>query len=200
MRIPQLKLLPRLLLASLVLPAALLLYQMALLLYPEGNVLFGYLWYSFAPPFYDIPFALLVLAPFITTTRWRWMRAIALVIVTAIVYFAAVLVVSRTRGELLGWIDSPYLTYVNLVPTALVATLLLAGATAWLGALRISLRYWICTGLAGLVTGIVFLSFYIIDEYTRDYGDELRYYLAYWFWPVATCLAIYRGRDPERTG
>lgn len=199
MNIVQLKLVPRLVLASLVLPVALLLYQLALWLYPDGAGWFGYLWYTWVPPFYDIAFALLVLAPFVTASRGRWIRSLGLVVVTAVVYFAAVYVVFHTQGVLLWWIESPYLRFVTLVPTALVATLLLAGATAWLGPLRISRRYWFCTMLAGLVAGIVFLSMDIIDEYTRDYGNELRYFLPYWLWPVATCLGIYCGRDRERT-
>ncbi len=91
-------------------------------------------------PFYDIAFALLVLAPF----------AYAVV---------------HTQGILDRWIESPDLRLVTIVPTALVATILLAGATAWLGPLQVSRHYWMYTGLAGLVSGFAFL--------TLDYGRAL---------------------------
>lgn len=194
----QLKLLPRLLLASLTLPGAALLHQSALWLYPDGAGWFGFLWYEWVPPFYDIPFALLVLAPFITTGRGRWIRVLALLVVTAFVYLAAVSVVFHTQWALDRWIESRYLRFVTMVPTALVATVLLAAATAWLGPLRISRRYWICTGLAGLVSGLAFLTLDIVQNYTGNYGDWFGY-VPYWLWPVATCLAIDRGRERERT-
>ena len=188
MNIFQLKLLPRLFLASLVLPGAALLHQLALWLYPEGVGLFGYLWYAWVPPFYDIAFALLVLAPFITASRGRWIRIIlALVIVTACVYFASVYAVFNTQWAL---DSSESLRFVTIVPTALVATLLLAGATAWLSPLRVSRRFWVYAGIAGLVSGLVFLGASIMSD---------DWIVPNWLWPVATCLAIHRGRDLERT-
>lgn len=190
----QPKLLPRLILASLVLPASALLYQLALRAYPDGSVFLGYLWYAWVPPFYDFAFALMVLAPFVAATRTRYLRILALVLVTACIYLAAVIVVVNSQWALDQWADSQHLRFVTLVPTALVATALLAAATAWLGPLRVTRRFWICVALAGLVSGLAFLG---ANAGIMDYWlSNATSYGAYWLWPVATCLAIYYGRDP----
>ncbi len=194
----QLTLVPRLILASLVIFAALLIYFAAHWLYPGEPTWFSYLWYVWVPPFYDIAFALLVLTPFITATRGRWLRALVLVVITGAVYFASVYVVVNTQGALDAWNDSAYLRFVTMVPTVLGATWILAAATAWLGQLRVSHRYWTYAGIAGLVSGFGFLAANMFQEYTRTYG-ELSGYVPYWLWPVATCLAIYFGRDRGQT-
>ena len=196
MNVFQLNLIPRLVLASSVLVAVQLLYWLALWFYPDGAGFIGYLWYIWVPPFYDVAFAVLVLAPFITASRGRLLRVLALVIVTAVVYLAAAYTVVNTQSALDGWIDSPYLRFATMAPTAVVATWLLAYATAWIGRLRISRRYWVYTGLAGLVTGLTFLTGESIQMYTGQYKySEWVDLKTYWLWPVCTCVAIYYGRE-----
>lgn len=198
LNISQFKLLPRLLLASLVVPAAAFLHQAALWLYPAGGDVVGYLWYAWVLPFYDISFALLVLAPFIVSSRRRWMRILALVVATAFIYFVAVAIVVNMLAALAWRIESPFPSFTIVVPTVLFATALLAAATAWLSPLQTSHRYWFYTGLAGLVTGVVFLIVDIMQGYTHNYGNWLGFHLPYLLWPVATCLAIYYGHDHQR--
>ncbi len=189
---------PRLLLASLPVIVAPWLYWLAERLFPDATAGFGFLWYAWTPPFHDILFGLLVLAPFINASHARTIRILALVVVAVAVNFAAVFTVVNTQ-EALDWgLDSRYLRFATVVPTALVATWLLAAATAWIAPLRVSRRYWCYTGLAGLVAGLVFLTTDIIDA-TGPYGDWMAY-APWWIWPVSTCAAIYCGRDRDRTG
>lgn len=193
----EFKLIPRLILASSVLAAAAVFHWFALWLYPGGQHWIGYLWYSWTPPFLDLAFGLLVLAPFVTADSKRWIRVIALILVSGVVYFSAVVSVASTQFVLQPWIDSQYMRFVSMVPTAIIATWMLAGATAWVAPLRISRRFWIYTGLAGLISGLVFLGADILSN-LQDYIDtEWLYYLPFWLWPIATCVAIHSGQDQE---
>jgi hypothetical protein len=187
----ELNLVPRLILASLVLVAATLLHLSALWLYPDGEGWLGYLWYAWAPPFYDIAFAIMVLVPFISARRRRWIGVIALLFVAGIVYFALVYAVVNTQYALETWTDSSHLRFVTIVPLAVIATWLLAGATAWIGPLHVSWRYWIFTGLAGLITGLTALGLDIAGIDSGWFGN----YGPYWLWPVVTCVSIYYGRQ-----
>lgn len=187
----ELNLVPRLILASLVLVAATLLHLSALWLYPEGEGWFGYLWYAWAPPFYDIAFAIMVLVPFISARRGSWIRVVALLFVAGTVYFALVYAVVNTQYALETWTDSSRLRFVTIVPLAVIATWLLAGATAWIGPLQVSWRYWILTGLAGLIAGLAALGLDIAGINSGWFGN----YGPYWLWPVVTCVSIYYGRQ-----
>jgi hypothetical protein len=143
-------------------------------------------------------FGLLVLAPFITATGARMIRIIALCVVTYAVYYAATWCIIETQRPLVAWFETEFLRFSSAVPVAVVATLALAAATAWIAPLRTSRRYWIYAGLAGLATG---LEFWIIDEINPSgrYMDWLFVLQPVWIWPVSTCVAIYFGRDREST-
>jgi hypothetical protein len=186
----QLKLIPRLALASLPMFAAPWLDDILRRLTGWSQLFFSE---SYGPLF-----ALLVLAPFITATKARTIRIIALSVIIYAVYYAATWCVVESRWPLETWFETEFLRFSNVVPVAIVATLVLAAVTAWIAPLRISRRYWIYTALAGLFTG---LEFWIIDEInpSERYMDWLFVLQPFWIWPVSTCVAIYYGRDRERT-
>jgi hypothetical protein len=186
----QLKLIPRLVLASLPLFASPWLDDI-LSRFTDWSQLF------FSQTYGPL-FGLLVLAPFIAATRARTIRVIALCVVTYAAYYAATWCVIETQSPLEAWFETEFLRFSNVVPVAIVATLLLAAATARIAPLRTSRRYWIYAGLAGLATG---LEFWIIDAINPSgrYMDWLFVLQPLWIWPVSTCVAIYFGRDREST-
>jgi hypothetical protein len=188
MNIFQLRLIPRLVLASLPLFASPWLDDNLSRFTGWSQLFFSQ---SFGPLF-----GLLVLAPFVTATKARTIRIIALCVVTYAVYYAATWCVIEIQSPLEAWFETGFFRFSNVVPVAVVATLALAATTAWIAPLRVSRRYWIYAGLAGLATG---LEFWIIDEINPAgrYMDWLFVLQPFWIWPVSTCVAIYCGRGRE---
>ena len=77
------------------------------------------------------------------------------VLVSVVVHAVATELAVATRGAIeLKGIDSIFL---NVIPIAFVASLVTAGATAWLSDARYRPRLWLYAGAAGLSCGLVFL-------------------------------------------
>jgi hypothetical protein len=183
----QLKLVPRLLLASLPVFAAGWLDDLL-------EMLTGFSPWFFSPT-YGVLFGLLVLAPFITSSRAQAIRVLALMAIPYFVYYWAVFAVVQLNP----WPHRDLLQFAHVIPIAMVATWALAAATALIAPLRVTRRYWMYTGLAGFATGF---DHWMIDN--LDPPESIVNWVIvinpYWIWTTSTCAAIYYGRDREPTG
>lgn len=143
------------------------------------------------PPFIDVLFGVLVLAPFMATGKLWPLRMLGLVAGSVMVHVLAIgLVVNTSLDWLLPQVPIPFL---NVIPIAVGASLVLAALTALVAGLAIRPRYWACAAAAGLTAAGVFLA----PDLNSAWGDAFRPEV--WVWPawhLALCAAIYYGRAP----
>ncbi len=147
-----------------------------------------YYWY---PPFIDILFALLVLAPLITTWRFATIRIIALIAVSVSVHLLAVGQLVNTRGSLeIPGLDSIFL---NVVPIAMVASLVMAGLSVLIAGASVNRRLLIYAVVAALPAAGVFL---VLDawEPSQVVYDYLGISGPTWLvWHASLCAAMFLG-------
>jgi hypothetical protein len=150
--------------------------------------------YDFHPPFMDLLFAGFVLLPFLPPGRWWAGRAGLLVVLSVIVHATAVESLVGFRGSLaIPWIDS---IFVNIFPVAILASVVVSSATAWICRRRIRTRLWWLSAFAGSLVGFVFLLTDITDYYPTTVVMQ---FLAtpWWTWHLGVCAAIYLGSEAE---
>lgn len=149
------------------------------------------IWY-WQPPLADIAFGLLVLAPFLVTPRLWPLRVLGLVVVSVAVHWQAPLSVVGLRGTItLPGVDTIFL---NVVPIAVAASLVIAALTVPLAGFRTRPRYWGLACLAGLPPAAVFLAPDLSETVAR-WIDGVSWLL--WpAWHLSLCAAIHFGRVP----
>lgn len=154
---------------------------------PQSICVFDYFWY---PPVMDVAFAVLVLAPFLGRARLWVLRIVGLVALSVFVHFAAANLTVGLRGTIeLAGIDSIFL---NVIPIAVAASLLVAVCASWLTACVARLRLWGLAAGAGLLAALVFLLpdlFRFDPAYLRHFGTELVWPV----WHMAMAVALYGG-------
>jgi hypothetical protein len=148
--------------------------------------------YYFHPPFMDVLFALLVLLPFMATARWWPGRVAALMILSIIVHFAAVMLVEETQGSIsLAAVDSDFL---SVYPIAVGASLVTAAATALLAGRSIRVGLWPMAVLAGIFAG----GRFILSDFVENpewHMAVLVYELeqTWLIWHLGLCVTLYFG-------
>lgn len=145
--------------------------------------------YYWHPPGMDVMFALLVLGPFITAQGLIILRLLALIVLSVFVHAAAVELLAGTRGLLeLPGVDS---IFVNVVPVAVVASIVTVSIAALACGLKLTRRLLLYSSLAGLPVALLFLliDIRLATGWLSLWND--------WFWAVwhvSICVAIYYGR------
>lgn len=145
--------------------------------------------YYWHPPGMDVMFALLVLAPFMTAQTLVALRVLALTILSVLVHFLSVELLTGTRGslEFLG-IDSIFL---NIIPIAIIASIVTVSVAALVSGLKLTRRLCVYSLLAGIPVASVFLSI----DLALNLGWITLWTNWYWaVWHLSICIAMYYGR------
>lgn len=141
-----------------------------------------YFWY---PPYTDVLFALLVLAPFITSWRFWPFRLIALIAVSVLTHSWSVGLLVNTRGSLMiPGVDSIFL---NVLPIAMAASLIMAGMSALIAGMPLTRRFLVFSTAAGLPAAAVFL---LLDFRDLMIDPSVLVFLV---WHVSICAAMFLG-------
>lgn len=145
--------------------------------------------YYWHPPGMDVVFALLVLGPFITARKLITFRLLALILLSVFVHAVSVDLLVGTRGLLeLPGVDS---IFVNIVPIAVVASIVTVSFAALACGLAFTWRLLVYSSLAGMPVASLFLLIDIgLATSWLPFWDNW-----YWaVWHVSICIAIYYGR------
>jgi hypothetical protein len=188
------RLVPRLALAALPAPLGSLFAEMAGYsgCFFSESIFCIYVWY---PPFIDLLFALLVLAPFIAVRRWWTFRVVALLILSVCVHSLAVGLLVDSRGPVtVPGFDS---IFFNVVPIAVVTSLITGVATVAIAGLKSGHRIVFYSAAAGLPPAILFLFMERpeLQWMTTALDPSVPVWLA---WHVSLCIAVYKGTSRQR--
>ena len=160
---------------------------------PHALCILSYFWY---PPAMDVAFALLVLAPFLGAVRLRVLRVVGLVGASVLVHALAVDFTIGLRGTIdVPGIDSIFL---NVIPVAIAASLVIAVGTVWLAGRTPRPRLWGLATIVGLVAALVFLLPDLLGSALgADRVDLVRYGpSATWLaWHLGMAAALHLGLD-----
>lgn len=145
--------------------------------------------YYWHPPGMDVVFALLVLAPFMTAQRLVALRVLALIILSVLVHALSVGLLAGTSGSLdVPGIDS---IFVNIIPIAMVASVVTVSGTALACGLRLTPRLLLYSLLAAIPAAFVFL---LVDVALSSGWLRMSFSWNWAVWHLSICCAIYYGR------
>ena len=133
-------------------------------------------------------FALLVMAPFVSTPRYRRLRIVTLCAASVLSYDAAMRIPDIVASNLIS--DTGDFMLAGVTGALLVAT-----AVRFLGPLQVRSGYWVYTAIAGLAGGLIFSrTFGLCDwDQCRTAWLILPYASGWVAWQSLVCAAMYLG-------
>lgn len=147
-----------------------------------------YFWHA---PGMDLAFALLVLAPFMSAQSLLAFRLLALLILSVIVHALSIGFLVATRGSLeVPGLDS---IFVNIIPIAMVASVVTVSGTALACGLRLTRRLLLYSLLAAIPAAFVFI---LVDVALSSGWLRMSFSWNWAVWHLSICCAIYYGRLP----
>ena len=150
---------------------------------------------EFYPPLFSwwlilhgLVFGLLVMVPFITGSRHRAVRILALAATSVFAYDLAIRIPDLVAIEMLG--DTGDFIVAGVAGAVLVAT-----AVRYIAPLRVTPAYWGFSVLAGLIGGIVFSRTFGVCEWDKCADAWMIFpYAAGWIvWQALVCAAMFVG-------
>ena len=138
---------------------------------------------------HGLAFGLLVMVPFVTASRRRGVRILALAVASVFIYDLAIRIPDFIAIEMLG--DTGDFIEAGVSGAVLVAT-----AVRFIAPLEVTPAYWGLSVLAGLVGGLVFSRTFEVCEWDKcaDAWMILPYAAGWIVWQSLVCTAMFLGR------
>ena len=142
---------------------------------------------------HGLTFGLLVMAPFVTSDRYRALRVAGLAVVSVVIYDLAIRMPNFITFDLDGDLD-------DFLISGVTGALLVAAALRFIAPLDVKPSYWGFAVLAGIVGGGIFaLTFDVCRwDHCSSPWQILQYSFGWVAWQSLVCAAIYSGSGREQ--
>ena len=141
---------------------------------------------------HGLVFGLLVMAPFIASSKHRLARVVVLAIASVLIYDSAIKIPDLIELNLPGDLG-------DFLVAGISGALLVAMAVRFVAPLPAGLAYWCLAFLAGAIGGFIFaMTFNACDWDSCDSAGLLALYASGWIaWQVLVCAALFIGSRHE---